>query len=367
MSTRPSALTPCSMKFLASASLRRSAGMATILRPVCFGDFLRGGLERLLAARADGDVDAFLGQRQRDALADAFAAAGDQRGLAFELEVHRDPPEFISVCAPASGRLRPTANSSASAALNAAGSSVGTLWPGARDDQQPGGRHGALQEHAAVDARLVLVADDHQQRHREFLQSGFHLPQRRPLELEIEHGLRVTLRRMLGQHAGEFGVAARVLVLLRLPHRRVGVFRRRRRDAFLGEHLAGLGGERLHRLALLGIGVEPQPQPAATTERQRSGALDADMQRGVGAHRVADHVRLVDLERVHQRQHVVARDVLAVARRLFRHVGGRIAALAVGDAAMRAREIAHLRLPACGSRRHIRARRRPAVPLPASS
>ena len=113
------------------------------------------------------------------------------------------------------------------------------------------------------------------------------------LSLEIEHDLRMTERGMLRQHAGEFGVAARVLVLLRLPHRRVGVFRRSRRDAFLGEHLAGLGGERLHRLALsLRSGVEPQPQPAAMTDRQRAGAADADMQRGVGAHRVADHMRL---------------------------------------------------------------------------
>ena len=94
------------------------------LAPGCLGDLLRGGLERLLAARADGDVDAFLGQRQRDALADAFAAAGDQRGLAFELEVHRNAPFEIlyGLCAsqrPASA----AANRSASAALNAAGSS----------------------------------------------------------------------------------------------------------------------------------------------------------------------------------------------------------------------------------------------------
>src|SRR3984957_7556382 len=36
MSTRPSTLCPCSMKFFASASLVRSAAMATILRPVAF-------------------------------------------------------------------------------------------------------------------------------------------------------------------------------------------------------------------------------------------------------------------------------------------------------------------------------------------
>ena len=43
---------------------------------------LGGGFQRLLAARADGDVDPFLGQCQSDALADAFAAARHERRLA---------------------------------------------------------------------------------------------------------------------------------------------------------------------------------------------------------------------------------------------------------------------------------------------
>ena len=86
MSTRPSALWACSMKFLASASLRRSAGMATILRLVCLAISSAVCFERLLAAGADRDVDAFLRQCERDAFADALAAAGHQRGLAFELE-----------------------------------------------------------------------------------------------------------------------------------------------------------------------------------------------------------------------------------------------------------------------------------------
>ena len=92
------------------------------------------------------------------------------------------------------------------------------------DHQQTGGGHGALEEHAAVDARLILVADDHQQRHREALEAVLHLPQGRTLELEIEHGLRMAKRRMLGQLPREFGVTARILVLERLPHRRVGIF-----------------------------------------------------------------------------------------------------------------------------------------------
>ena len=73
--------------------------------------------------------------------------------------------------------------------------------------------------------------------------------------------------------------------------------------------------------------------------------MQADMHRGVGAHGMADHVRLLDAERIHECDDIGARHVLAVTRRIVRHVGRRIAALAIGDAAMGAREIAHLRLP----------------------
>ena len=69
------------------------------------------------------------------------------------------------------------------------------------------------------------------------------------------------------------------------------------------------------------------------------------MQRRVCAHGVADDVSLVDFQGIHHRQNVIARDILAVARAIFRHVGWRITALAVGDAAVRAGEEAHLHLP----------------------
>ena len=77
-----------------------------------------------------------------------------------------------------------------------------------------------------------------------------------------------------------------------------------------------------------GSATEPQPQPAAVTEMQRSRVADADMQRGIGAHGMADHMCLLDAERVHDRDNVGARDVLAIARRIARHVGRRIAARA---------------------------------------
>ncbi len=69
------------------------------------------------------------------------------------------------------------------------------------------------------------------------------------------------------------------------------------------------------------------------------------MQRRVCAHGVADDVSLVDFQGIHNRQNVIARDILAVARAIFRHVGWRITALAVGDAAVRAGEETHLHLP----------------------
>src|SRR5712691_1581228 len=62
------------------------------LAPGLLGDLGCSCLEWLLAARADRDIDAFARERARDALADAFAAAGHQRGLALELKVHLGLP-----------------------------------------------------------------------------------------------------------------------------------------------------------------------------------------------------------------------------------------------------------------------------------
>ena len=58
------------------------------MRLVALGDLGGRRFQHVLAPRADRDVDAFLGERERDALADALAAAGHQRGLALKLKVH---------------------------------------------------------------------------------------------------------------------------------------------------------------------------------------------------------------------------------------------------------------------------------------
>jgi len=60
---------------------------------------------------------------------------------------------------------------------------------------------------------------------------------------------------------------------------------------------------------------------------------------------MANHVRLVDFQRVHDGDNVVACDVLTIFCANGWHVRGRITALAVSDAAMRAGEKTHLHFP----------------------
>ena len=93
---------------------------------------------------------------------------------------------------------------------------------------------------------------------------------------------------------------------------------------------------------------------AAAGHHQRAGALGvgkAEMQRGEAAHRQADDVRLVDLERVEHRADVVACALLRIALAVLGHVGWRIAARVIGDAAIALAEIPHLqfvRAPVAG-------------------
>ena len=87
---------------------------------------------------------------------------------------------------------------------------------------------------------------------------------------------------------------------------------------------------------------------AASGDDQRASALgigEAEMDGGEAAHRQADDVGLVDLERVEHGADVVAGARLRVLRDVVRHVGGRIAARVVGDAAVAPAEMAKLRLP----------------------
>jgi hypothetical protein len=69
------------------------------------------------------------------------------------------------------------------------------------------------------------------------------------------------------------------------------------------------------------------------------------MECGESAHRVTDDVRLLDLQGVHHRDHIVARDILTVFRTIVRNIGWWIPTLAIGDATVRAGEVPHLHLP----------------------
>ena len=60
---------------------------------------------------------------------------------------------------------------------------------------------------------------------------------------------------------------------------------------------------------------------------------------------MTNNVRFVDAKPIHDRHDIVASDVLTVAGRIFRYVRGRIAARGKRNAAMRTREITHLRFP----------------------
>src|SRR4030095_6221588 len=68
---------------------RQIAGDREHLRPGRAGELPGRLLERRLAARADRHPDAFLDETERDRLADAFAAPGDQRHAPLQAEIHR--------------------------------------------------------------------------------------------------------------------------------------------------------------------------------------------------------------------------------------------------------------------------------------
>ena len=101
--------------------------------------------------------------------------------------------------------------------------------------------------------------------------------------------------RMLAQHPDEFGIAARVLVLVRLPRRRRRHSARRRPPWSPSANILPVSREAaLASSTSCRIGARAV---AAAGRRHRDAALgimDADMQRGRRAHRMADDMRLVD-------------------------------------------------------------------------
>src|SRR5262249_20781705 len=121
--------------------------------------------KRFLAASADRNVDAFFGERVGNTFADTFAATGDQRGLTLELEVHRFLPVLFwrFVSKPSAGFRR--GEKLGQGCIEGARLFRGNIVTAARNHQQPGGRHDALEKNTAIDAGLVFIANNDKERY----------------------------------------------------------------------------------------------------------------------------------------------------------------------------------------------------------
>ncbi len=106
---RPSAAWACFDEILGVGRLGQIGGNGDDLAAGGFGDFGGGLFQRSFAPRADRDVDAFAGERPRDRLADAFAAAGDQRRLSGHSQSIAASPVYLFHAAPGRGAAEPTA------------------------------------------------------------------------------------------------------------------------------------------------------------------------------------------------------------------------------------------------------------------
>ena len=189
---------------------------------------------------------------------------------------------------------------------------------GARQDGQAGGGDGPLEHQRGLQAALVLVADQHQDRNAHLGQLVAERVQGRPGGLDAAHGQGAAQRGMTGQRRGELGPAARVLVLELDPGRpdRVPFGDLRRalgRERGRGEH--GLGAEGVGALglgAVAGAGDHRRADPLRVPEHE--------VQRGEAAHGQADHVRLVDVQAIEYRDGVGDRPLLRVRGRVGGHV-----------------------------------------------
>ena len=88
-SSRPNRSTVASNSRVMSSSWLTSAGTSTISPPVSSRIELAASASVLAVRAADHDLRALTGQRARRGQADAGAAAGHNRHLAFEAQIHR--------------------------------------------------------------------------------------------------------------------------------------------------------------------------------------------------------------------------------------------------------------------------------------
>ena len=214
---------------------------------------------------------------------------------------------------------------------------------GLREERQSRRRQMLLQEQARLDAIVVLVAAQDQRRRRHAPDRLRHGVDRGTAALKTAHGVGRALGVVPGERGVEIGVAARVLQQERNPARR------------LARHLCHF--DRADRLVLLGIGAALRAEGieifqigagADRGERHRACAfrrVEADLQRRIRAHRKADEMRFLDFEMIEHGERIGVEMLVGVDLGRRRHVGGRIAARRIGDAAVAAGEVAHLRLP----------------------
>src|SRR5215472_2152164 len=149
---------------------------------------------------------------------------------------------------------------------------------------------------------------------------------------------------MLGEVSGKLGPAARVLVLKLHPCGTLCI-------GLSGDLHAGVCDQRcrlcrlvVELLAFVGLGAI-----AASGDdegRRPVGMGQTEMQRSETPHREADDMRLGDRQSVQHDPNVLAGAFLRITGPILRHVGRRVAARIVSDAAVAPREVAYLRLKA---------------------
>ncbi len=202
------------------------------------------------------------------------------------------------------------------------------LW----HDFEPRAGQGLLEEIARLDARLVLVAEHDQRRHVESRNALLMRIERRPLRLHTAHRVGDAERRAGAELSDEVPVFRRILFLEAVA--------RRGGRVMLGEHahtfIEGELGEHLHaggELAGLHVGAA-----ADAGQRDRAHARwmpERELQGRGRTHRDADDMRILETEPVEHRADIARGDVLRIRGDRRRYVGGRIAALAIGDTAPR--------------------------------
>ncbi len=194
-----------------------------------------------------------------------------------------------------------------------------------------------------VQAGIVLVTDHQQHRRGDGGELGIEIVERRPGRLHGAHGMSGAQGGMIGEVIDELLPA---LGILDLELDTVG----RHAHPLALDRAGGLHAIR-GRQGFFDEGVPRRLVSAGTARRRDYGGDPVRMahgqhQRHVGAHGEPDRVRLLQPQMIQQVHRVGEGGLPAIGGSLARHVGRRIASGVQDDAAVAAREIAHLVFPA---------------------